>query len=306
VRHINYVLTQKKNIVGLYPEARYSFSGATSVLPDSLAKMIKLLKTPVVVLTFKGHHLQHPAWAQKSRKVKTTSVMKQILSKEDIENLSFEEIDKIIKENFAYNDYEYQKTNEILIKEKYRSEGLEKILYKCPHCGTEFEMESEGATIVCNHCQKAWWLCENGELDCLNGETHFKTIPEWYDWERKEVRKEIENGDYQFMFTAPVVSLPHPRRFIELGEATFAQDMHGIRIKGYFNGKEYTVQRTPLENYSLHVEYRFPYLNKKDIVSVSTKDDTLFFMPKDSSKIQKLSLATEELYEFTKGSLNLR
>ena len=300
IKNINYVLNDLKDILGLYPEARYSFSGTTSALPDSLGKLVKLCKVPVVVLLFKGHHLQKPAWAKKNRKAPLEAVKKLILSKADIENLNVEEINNIIKNALDYNDYTYQKENHILIKEKYRAEGLHKILYKCASCGKEFEMYSKGIELGCHECKHSWILKENGELECQNGDTKFKTIPEWYEWEREEVRKEIENHHYEFSFTSQVLSMPHPKRFIKLGTASFSQSMNGIVVKGNYNGEDYVLEKHPLENYSIHVEYAFPYLKKKDIVSVSTNDDSLFFIPTESHKIQKLSLATEELNRYYK------
>jgi len=303
IKNINYILTDLGDIVGLYPEARYSFIGVPSILPDSLGKMIKLSKYPVVLLKFGGHHLQYPTWAKKSRKVKLVTEMKQILTVSDIEKYNFNEINEIIHKEFEYNEYDYQKENNILIKEKYRAEGLHKVLYKCPDCSEEFEMDSKDADIFCNKCGHSWVLKETGELECKQGETKFRSIPEWYDWQRREVRNEIENDAYKFSFSSQVYSMPHPKKFIDLGSAIFWQDMEKIKVEGFYNGKPFTLERKSLDNYSIHVEYKFPYLKGKDIVSISSYNDTLYFVPKETNKIQKLSLATEELYKYHKEKL---
>jgi len=303
IKNINYVLNDLHDIVGLYPEARYSFVGVTSVLPDSLSKMIKLTKYPVVLLKFGGHHLQYPTWAKKSRKVKLETEMKQILTVSDIEKYSFSEINEIIRKEFEYNEYDYQKRNHILITEKYRAEGLHKVLYKCPNCSEEFEMNSKSTDIFCNKCGHSWVLKETGELECKQGETKFRSIPEWYEWQRREVRNEIENGTYMFSFSSQVYSMPHPKKFINLGNASFSQDMEGVKVEGFYNGKPFYLNRKALDNYSIHVEYKFPYLKGKDIVSISSNGDTLFFVPKETHKIQKLSIGTEELFKYHKEQL---
>ena len=51
---------------------------------------------------------------------------------------------KAVRKAFEYDDYRYQKENGILIKEKYRAEGLHKVLYQCPHCMTEGKMVGKG------------------------------------------------------------------------------------------------------------------------------------------------------------------
>ncbi len=306
VKNINFVLNDLNDIIGLYPEARYTFVGVPSILPESLGKMIKLANYPVVLLKFGGHHLQLPAWANKSRNVMLKAEMKQILTVSDIEKISSTEINEIIHKAFVYNEYDYQKENNILIKEKFRAEGLHKVLYKCPHCKEEFEMDSKGADIFCKKCSRLWTLKETGELESKEGETQFRSIPEWYDWQRREVRNEIENGVYTFAFTSQVYSLPHPKKFIDLGNASFKQDMNGIKVEGLYNGQPFHHEWKALDNYSIHVEYKFPYLKGKDIVSLSSNADTLYFVPKETNQIQKLSLATEELYKYHKGKLGQR
>ena len=66
---------------------------------------------------------------------------------EQIEAMSVSEIDKILKEAFYYDEYKYQKDHNILITEKYRAEGMHKILYQCPNCKTEHQMNSLGTEI---------------------------------------------------------------------------------------------------------------------------------------------------------------
>ena len=59
-------------------------------------------------------------------------------------------------------------------------------------------MASEGTHIFCTSCGKKWELCENGELRATEGETEFSHVPDWYLWEREQVKAEIERGEYSF------------------------------------------------------------------------------------------------------------
>ena len=118
VRHILYTVTKLKQIVVLYPEARYSLVGTPSVLPDSLGKMLKLIKVPVVVLNMKGHHLDSPFWNLKHRRNRTEATMTKILDPEEIKELSIEEINHKIQEAFIYDEYQWQKDNNIRITYK--------------------------------------------------------------------------------------------------------------------------------------------------------------------------------------------
>ena len=75
VKSIRKVL-QRGDILSMYPEARYSPCGTTSYIPDSLGKIIRMNKVPVVVVIHRGNHLSSPFWNfRKKRKVPHRTTM---------------------------------------------------------------------------------------------------------------------------------------------------------------------------------------------------------------------------------------
>ena len=181
---------------------------------------------------------------------------------------------------------------------KTRAEGLHKVLYQCPHCGKEFRMASEGAQLWCKECGHRWWMNEYGELEATEGETHFSHIPDWYEWERENVRREVEADTYGTTLRSDVRALPHPKRFIELGEATLTHDMNGFVLRGEFDGMDYSMTLPAAQRYSIHIEYDYRRW-KRDCVDLSTLTDTMFVFPQgEDFSVTKISLATEELYKF--------
>ena len=62
VKNIKYCVDKLKTIFVMYPEARYSPCGTSSYLPESLGKLIRLNKVPVVVMIHHGNHLESPFW----------------------------------------------------------------------------------------------------------------------------------------------------------------------------------------------------------------------------------------------------
>src|SRR3989339_914949 len=113
VKQIKYSLETLKNIVAIYPEARYSLIGTNAILPDSLGKMIKVLKHPVVMLNMHGNFLTQPAWNLKMRYVPLAADMTQIITKDEIEILSVDEINERVNKAFVYDEYQWQKDNKI-------------------------------------------------------------------------------------------------------------------------------------------------------------------------------------------------
>ena len=297
IKSIQEVL-RRGDVLCMYPEARYSPCGTTSYLPESLGMLVKRCKVPVVVVIHRGNHLHSPFWNfRKKRKVPMHTTFEKVLTPEDIEKMSVEEINELLRASFAYDDYKYQKDNGILITEPYRAEGLHKVLYQCPHCMTESRMASEGTELFCMECGKRWNLNEDGTLTALDGETEFSHVPDWFEWEREQVRLEVESGKYSFEDEVEVYSLPRCYKYEPLGKARLTHDAsRGFILEGHYRGKDYMIQRTPLETNSLHVEYDFLRIKPFDLVDISTEDDSFYCYTTKPDVITKLAFATEEIY----------
>jgi len=303
VRSVNLVknMIHAKNngdIVVLFPEARYSLCGTTAVLPKSLGKMVRMMNVPVVTLIMHGHHINSPMWNLGNRKVKPVeSEMKLLFSKEETQELSVDELNDKIVEAFLYDDYAWQKERGIRVTKETRAEGLHKILYQCPACKVEYKMSSKGAQLCCDNCGKTWEMSELGELSAQKGETEFSHIPDWYVWERSNVKKEIQDGTYSFKSKVRVESLPNDKGFVVFEErAELTHGMDGFRLTGSYKGEPYDINWPAATMHSCHIEV--DYLGcGEDCIDLNTSDDTLYLYPEGVDfSVAKISLATEELF----------
>ena len=302
VKSIKKVLS-RGDILSMYPEARYTPCGTLNYMPESLGKLVKMNKVPVVAVVHHGNYLHSPFWNfRKKRYVPLHTTMTQILTPEQIKTMTVEEINAVLKEKLWYDEYQYQKDNGILITEPFRAEGLHKVLYQCPACGVEHEMDSEGTQIYCKKCGKRWNLNEDGTLSALSGETEFSHVPDWYNWERTQVEAQIEAGTYSFEDEVEVFSMPRCWRFEKLGKAKIRHTIdEGFVLEGHYNGKDYRIHRTPIQQNSLHVEYDYCYLRPEDCFDISTENDSFYCYPETRKNvITKLAFATEILHERAK------
>ena len=298
VKSINKVL-KRGDVLSMYPEARYSPCGTTSYMPESLGKLIRMNKVPVVAVVHHGNHLLTPFWNyRKSRKVPLHTTMTQILTAEQIKIMTVDEINETVRKALFYDDYRYQKENGILITEPYRAEGLHKVLYQCPHCLAESKMASKGTEIFCGACGKRWNLNEDGTLSALEGETEFSHVPDRFDWERQQVKEQIARGEYRFEDEVEVYSMPRCWKFEKLGGAKLIHDPEeGFILTGHYRGQDYRIQRKPEQTNSLHIEYDYCYIKPFDCVDISTENDSFYCYPKQENVVTKLAFATEELYQ---------
>ena len=283
----------------IYPEARYSLCGTTAVLPASLGKLCKLLGVPVVTLICHGHHVNSPFWNLHDRGVAPTEADLTLLyTAEELQKASADEINEKLVETFQYDDFAWQKERGIRTPYSGRAEGLHKVLYQCPACGKEFHMASEGTRLFCMECGKSWQMSELGELSAETGETEFSHIPDWYEWERANVRREVREGRYSSgELPVTVDTLPNAKRFIRLGEGVMVHDMNGFTVRGTdVDGDPFEMLKPVPSLYSCHIEYE--YLGKfGDCVDLNTLEDTWYIYPHDCEfSVTKMALATEELY----------
>ncbi len=298
IRHLRQVI-KNGNIPIIYPEARYSLCGTTAVLPASLGKLCKLLGVPVVTLICHGHHVNSPFWNLHDRGVAPTEAEFSVLfTAEELKKTDPDEINEKIVAAFQYDDFAWLKERKIRITYPKRAEGLHKVLYQCPACGTEYRMKTEGSQIRCEVCGKSWTMSELGELSANEGKTEFPHIPDWYEWERENVRREVEAGTYSSgELPVRVDSLPNAKKFIHLGEGTMIHDMNGFTVCGTDeDGDPFEMLKPVPSLYSCHIEYE--YLGKYgDCVDLNTLEDTWYIYPHDCDfSVTKMALATEELY----------
>lgn len=300
VRDMVYALHTLKSSVLLYPEAGYSFDGRATVLPDSLGKCIKLLNVPVVMIETDGAFLRDPLYnGLQIRKVKVTAEMRYALSCDDIKNMSVEEINGVINESFSFDYFKKQKENGVEVTEPFRADGLERVLYKCPHCQREGTMVGKGTELFCTACKKSWDMLTDGSLSSGGKTEYFDHIPDWYDWQRQCVRREIEDGNYGFSADVDILMLAGTKKLYRIGEGTLTHSKDGILLTGC-NGM-LSVKQSPTASYSLNADYLWYEIG--DMICIGDSKALYYCFPKGNSvNVTKARLATEEIYKITKAA----
>ncbi|MBQ9480702.1 MAG: hypothetical protein IJU84_00895 [Clostridia bacterium] len=304
-KHILKMLTKEKSIVAIYPEARWSICGVNERLDKALGKLVKTAGCPVVTFIENGNFLYAPQWDVKhKRKIKITATMTQIVTREEAATLSAEEIQRRIEEKFVFDQYKWQNENKIKIDSPFRANNLHKVLYRCPHCNTDFSTDSKGIEIWCDSCGKRWEMDEYGKLRCKNGETVFDFASDWYRWERQCVRDEVRSGNYRFEDDARA-ELIHSAKygFVNKGKVKLTHGYDGFTLEGVIDGKPVKYNRPPSTTYSCHIEYDFE--GRGDCVEFCAPKDTFYVFPLSAKNaVTKIHLATEEIYDLVTEGRN--
>ena len=299
LRDMTHAVKKLGNSVLMYPEASYSFDGTSTPLPETLGGCLKLLGVPVVMIRTFGSFSRNPLYNNlKRRKVKVSAEMEYILSPEDIKEKTPQELNDILKENFTFDYWSWQKENGIKITEDFRAEGLNRVLYKCPHCMAEGKMRSEGISIVCDGCGKTYDLTEDGTLEAKDGEAAFTHIPDWYAWERECVKKEILNDEYRLQVPVDICVLMDTKHVYRVGEGELTHTKDGFRLVGCDGKLEY--KQGGLSSYSLYSDFYWYEIG--DVICIGDSKMLYYCFPKcEGDFVAKTRLAAEEIYKIAKA-----
>ena len=93
VRDMVFAAKELHDSILLYPEASYTFDGTATPLPESMGKLLKLLKLPVVMIKTDGAFLRDPLYNMlQLRKVNVRATMRYVLSPDEIKEKSVGDI----------------------------------------------------------------------------------------------------------------------------------------------------------------------------------------------------------------------
>lgn len=278
----------------MYPEASYTFDGKATPLPRKLGILLKKLNVPVVYIQTYGAFARDPLYnGLRKRQVDVKATMRCLLTVEEIKAHSVAELDAILDEAFSFDNFTWQKENGVEINEPFRAIGLERILFQCAACGQEGTMRSHDTVVECAHCGKKYTLTPLGELKAETGETEFPHIPDWYDWERANVRKSLEDGSYRLDTDVDIRMMVDYKAIYNVGRGHLTHDEKGFVLDGCEGKLHY--EQDPLACYSLYSDYFWYELG--DMICIGNADALYYCFPKKEGVVAKTRLAAEELYK---------
>ena len=298
IQDMEYMLKKKKCSVLMFPEAGYSFDGKTTTLPKKMGILMKKLGVPVVTVITQGAFARDPLYnCLQKRKVTVRADVTCLATAEEVKSLSVAQLDALLEKAFSFDNFRYQQENHISIDEPFRADGLNRILYRCPHCNAEGKTEGKAPTLPCHNCGKVYTLTEYGYLEAKDGDSAFTHIPDWYEWQRQQVRKELEDGTYHLEIPVRIGMLVDYSALYMVGNGTLTHNADGFRLTGC--DEQLNFSQGPLTSHSLNADYYWYEIG--DVICIGNQDALYYCFPENTGDVvAKTRLATEELYKLKK------
>jgi 1-acyl-sn-glycerol-3-phosphate acyltransferase len=180
-------IKQGKGIIGIFPEGRRSWDGHSLPLLYSTAKLIKLLKIPVVVILLKGAYLSRPRWTTRKRRGNVFINFKMGFTGEEIRSLSADAIFERMNQLLCYDEWDFQRKHMISILGQQRAETLELTLFMCPHCRAIGRLRSRKHSFFCRSCGYSTHVNQYGFFEKQSENLYFENVRDWNLWQLEEL-----------------------------------------------------------------------------------------------------------------------
>lgn len=151
VKHI-FEMLKSGGVVGIFPEGNKSFSGEMSEMKPTIAKLVKKSQVPLVIYNIFGGYFSSPRWSKEKRKGAVEGKIKIVLTPDEYNKMSNEELFNFIKENLRVNAYEVQEQQKIEFVGENLATNIESFMYVCPECKSISSLCGENNTVKCNKC----------------------------------------------------------------------------------------------------------------------------------------------------------
>ena len=298
VRDMEYCFKTLKSSVLMYPEACYSFDGTATTLPRKMGILLKKFDVPVIMIESFGAFNRNPLYneLQIRKNVPITAKARVLYTREEIREKTVRELSEGVENAFGFDYFRWQKEHGLETPQSFRADGLHRILYKCIGCGAEGQMQGKGTGITCGCCGQHHELTPLGELKASDGETRITHIPDYYQWEREQVRQEILDGTYCLDCDVEIAMQVDYKAIYKVGDGHLLHNNAGFLLTGCDGALHYTQQ--PQVSYSLYADYYWYEI--ADVICIGDTEVHYFLFPKNGASVAKIRLATEEMYKLFK------
>lgn len=228
-------------ILVIYPAGLMCEDGLSTPIPHTTYQFLKWIKADIYMARITGTYFVTPKWSKKNRPGRTYIDVFKLFDKSELENMELEEIVERTNGHLLFDAYRDQEENQVKYLGGDNVEGLENVLYVCPHCGKEETVRTSKNRIFCEACGYAEESDKYGFLHKVSevGEE----IRYVSDWSKKiytdTLEKLRDGGELKISAHASFKAIDKDSgKFRDFGSGTVTLTREGFRIVGTVDGED--------------------------------------------------------------------
>ncbi len=220
----------------IYPAGLMCEDGLSTPIPSATYKFLKWLDVDVYAARTVGSYFVMPKWGKGLRPGRTTMDIYKLFSREELAELPIEAIAEKTDEALLFDAYAEQEQLQAVYRHNDNIEGLEQVLYICPHCKKEHTMTvKDRSTITCTACGYTEQADRYGFLHKVGhiGQ-EIRHVSDWSRMIRQEIAARIRRGHLHLLQAQTEIRMldPNKHKFVSVGEGTIEVAAQGIRLQG--------------------------------------------------------------------------
>lgn len=237
--------------VVIYPAGLMCEDGLSTPIPGATYKFLKWLDADVYVARSRGTYFVMPKWAKGLRPGRTYMDIYKLFSREDLQQMDLEQIREKTNDALLFDAYREQDVHPQKYRKNWQIEGLEQVLYQCPHCGKEFSMQvRDRNTIFCDSCGFSQRSDGFGLLHKLSGPgSEIRYVSDWSRLIQQQLKWKLSQApDTTIAAKAQIQMVAKGKgKFAPVGSATITLGAAGFDLEGQLDGKPWHLQ-VPIGN----------------------------------------------------------
>lgn len=249
MRKMKAVIKHGEGLV-IYPAGLMCEDGLSTPIPAATYKFLKWLDADVYVARTCGTYFAMPKWGKGFRPGRTTVDVYKLLSRDELAAIPLSELKELTDGALLFDAYREQDERRFRYKNG-GIDGLEQVLYLCPHCGGEFTMRvRDGNTMFCTQCGYEQFSDEFSLLHNQKGiGPEIRYASDWsrmiYDKTRQLL---LEKPDFMLSSDTTIQVIdPQKNKFVAAGRGKLTMSNAQFLLEGQLHGEEITLT-IPTEN----------------------------------------------------------
>ncbi|MBQ2718551.1 MAG: 1-acyl-sn-glycerol-3-phosphate acyltransferase [Clostridia bacterium] len=229
-------------ILAIYPAGLMTEDGLSTPIPDATYRFLQWLGADIYVARASGAYFVLPKWGKGVRPGRTYMDIYKLFGKEELSEMSLSRIRELTDEAMQFDAYEEQERLRIKYRRGNVIEGLENVLYVCPHCHREFTMRVRDKSVI--YCTECGYAERCDEYGFLHRESEFgeevRHVSAWSRGIYEALRAKMERGVEDVIATGVRVQMidPEKNKFADAGEGEITLSRYGFRFVGTIRGEE--------------------------------------------------------------------
>ena len=241
LKQMKSVVDHGDNLV-IYPAGLMCEDGLSTPIPQATYKFLKMLDVDVYVAKTIGTYFVMPKWTKGFRPGRTYMDIYKLFSKEELHDCDLNTVQDKVDEALLFDAYRDQETHLIKYKKNTIIEGLENVLYICPHCFAEFSIKAQdGTTLTCEKCGFSHMSDEYAFLHNRSGiGPTIRYVSDWSKIIYAHLKEKITQGRETLLTAKTKIHMIDfkKNKFKKVGEGILSINAEQFTIEGTIHEKE--------------------------------------------------------------------